>query len=181
MRAVVHAAVTELLTDPDTELSVAGVAARSGVHPTSLYRRWGTLEALVLDVAVARVSAASPMPDTGTLRADLLAYARQAAHDLTQPDGLAFLRAVISTAGSAQAAPPSEPAPQVAFLASRGEQIQAMLDRAAARGEPRLHYTDVLDVILAPLYLRALFGIGGITGTYLEGLVERLLTARTLR
>lgn len=178
VRSAVHQAVTELLTDPTTELTVGAVAARSGVHPTSVYRRWGTLEALVLDVAVARVSAASPMPDTGTLRADLLAYAHQAAHDLALPDGLAFLRAVISTVGvPANAVPPARPAPEAAFLASRGQQIQTMLDRAAGRGEPRLHYTDVLDVVLAPLYLRALFGVGGIDDHYLEGLVERLITA----
>ena len=178
VRSAVHAAVTELLADPDTELTVAAVAARAGVHATSVYRRWGTLEALVLDVAVARVSDASPMPDTGNLRADLLAYAHQAARDLAEPDGLAFLRAVISTPqATVETGPHPRPAPEAGFLAARGAQIQAMLDRAAGRGEPSLHYTDVLDVVLAPLYLRVLFGLDGINDTYLAGLVERLQPA----
>ncbi len=109
------------------ELTVAAVAARSGVHATSVYRRWGTLEALLLDVAVDRLSAASPMPDTGTLRGDLLDYACHAAHDLAQPDGLAFLRAVVSTSGAgAEAARHPGNDAAVAFLAARGGQIQAM-------------------------------------------------------
>jgi len=177
VRSAVHGAVTELLAEPDAELTVAAVAARSGVHATSVYRRWGTLEALLLDVAVDRLSEASPMPDTGTLRGDLLNYARHAAHDLAQPDGLAFLRAVINASGAAAKAaqhPGTDPA--VAFLAARGAQIQAMLDRAAGRGEPRLHYTDVLDVVLAPLYLRALFRFEGIDDGYLADLVDRLMS-----
>jgi len=142
-----------------------------------VYRRWGTLEALLLDVAVERLSAASPKPDTGTLRGDLLDYARHVAHDLAQPDGLAFLRAVINASGAAaKAAQHTGTGPAVAFLAARGAQIQAMLDRAAGRGEPRLHYTDVLDVVLAPLYLRALFRFEGIDDGYLADLVDRLMS-----
>ncbi len=177
VRSAVHGAVTELLADPDAELTVAAVAARSGVHATSVYRRWGTLEALLLDVAVERLSAASPMPDTGTLRGDLLDYARHVAHDLAQPDGLAFLRAVISTSGAgAEAAQHTGTGPAVAFLAARGAQIQAMLDQAAGRGEPQLQYSDVLDVVLAPLYLQVLFRLGGVDDAYLTHLVDRLLT-----
>lgn len=172
-----HGAVIELLAESDTELTVAAVAARSGVHPTSVYRRWGTVEALLLDVAVDRLSAASPMPDTGTLRGDLLNYARRAAHDLEQPDGLAFLRAVINASGTrASAARRSGTDPAVTFLAERGAQIEAMLDRAAGRGEPRLNYTEVLDGVLAPLYLRALFRFAGINDRYLTELVDRVLT-----
>lgn len=172
VRSAVHNAVTELLAEPDGELTVAAVAARSGVHATSVYRRWGTLEALLLDVAVDRLNTASPMPDTGTLRGDLVNYARNAAHDLAQPDGLAFLRAVINASGAGQH-PETDPA--TAFLAGRGAQIQTMLDRTTGRGEPRLRYTDVLDVVLAPLYLRALFRFEGVDDGYLTDLVDRLL------
>lgn len=191
VRAAVHQAVTELLAEEGVEaVTVAEVAARSGVHPTSLYRRWGTVEALVLDVAVSRVSAQSPIPDTGSLRNDLFSYASQAAADVGRPDGLAFLRAVItaadsanstaasanSTAASASGAATDSADPRLPFLAARGAQIQTMLDRAAERGEPPLDYTDVLDGILAPIYLRLLFGIGGVDDAYLTRLVDHLLT-----
>lgn len=185
VRAAVHQAVTELLAEEGVEaVTVAEVAARSGVHPTSLYRRWGTVEALVLDVAVSRVSAQSPIPDTGSLRNDLFSYASQAAADVGRPDGLAFLRAVITAADSANStaadsasgAAADSADPRLPFLAARGAQIQTMLDRAAERGEPPLDYTDVLDGILAPIYLRLLFGIGGVDDAYLTRLVDHLLT-----
>lgn len=179
VRAAVHQAVTDLLGEQGAEaVTIAEVAARSGVHPTSLYRRWGTIDALVLDVAVSRVSAESPIPDTGTLRTDLLAYARQAAADVARPDGLAFLRAVIATTDSTVTTDGTVTTdPRLPFLAGRGAQIQTMLDRAGERDEPPLDYTEVLDGVLAPLYLRSLFGIGGVDDAYLTHLVDHLLTA----
>jgi AcrR family transcriptional regulator len=139
-------------------VSIAGVAARSGVHPTSIYRRRGTPEALVLDVAAARLEADLPMPDTGTLRGDLLAYAAQAAEDLSRPDGLAFLHALLT------ARTDRESAALPSYLKSRAAQIQNMLDRARQRAEPELHATDVVDGVLGPIYMRTLFAIGGSTG-----------------
>lgn len=178
VRANVHRAVAELVAEGGPgRVSIAEVAARSGVHPTSIYRRWGSTEALVLDVAVARVEAESPVPDTGTLRRDLLTYATQAAADVTRPDGLSFLRAVITAADAPPALDSGDRATgQPSPLQVRGAHIQAMLERAQRRGERALNYTDVLDVVLAPIYLRTLFGIGGIDEPYLAALVDRLLT-----
>lgn len=82
-------------------MTIAKVAARSGVHPTSLYRRWGTRDALLLDVAVNRLNAERPIPHTGALHADLLAVAQQVAAGIARPDGLAFLRAVLATGRTA--------------------------------------------------------------------------------
>ena len=172
MRSAVHRAVTELLAEQGTgNVTIAEVAMRSGVHPTSVYRRWGTMEGLVLDVAVARVETESPIPNTGALRSDLLAYARRAAHDVARPDGLAFLRAVIGSADGARDIDTG-----VRFLEARGAQIQVMLDRATDRGEEALRTTDVLDGILAPIYLRVVFHVGGIDDAYLAFLVDHVLT-----
>jgi len=49
-----------------------------------------------------------------------------------------------------------------------------MLDRAATRGEPAPSSEDVLDHLLAPLYVRALFGAPA-DEVFAEGLVMRLL------
>ena len=78
--AAVHDALNELVAQGNPRpVTVAEIAERAGVNPTSIYRRWGTLEALVLDVEAARLQVNSPIPDTGTLRGDLLAYATRAA------------------------------------------------------------------------------------------------------
>jgi AcrR family transcriptional regulator len=167
--AAVHDAVNDIVAQRNPrEVTVAEIAERAGVNPTSIYRRWGTLEALVLDVEVARLEVNSPIPDTGTLRGDLLAFAANVAKDITRPGGLAFLQAVIGVR--------EETGPQrIAPLRERGAQIQAMLDRARDRGEPALDQTDVYDYILAPIYVRTLFGVGGLTKARLAAFVERAL------
>ena len=167
--AAVHDALNELVAQGNPcPVTVAEIAERAGVNPTSIYRRWGTLEALVLDVEAARLQVNSPIPDTETLRGDLLAYATRAAKDIARPGGLAFLQAVL---GVSEESEPQRSAP----LRERGAQIQAMLDRARDRGESALDQTDVLDCILAPIYLRTLFGVGGLTKSRLAVFVDRAL------
>ena len=170
--AAVHDAVNDLVVQRNPrQVTVAEVAERAGVNPTSIYRRWGTLEALVLDVEVARLQVNSPIPDTGTLRGDLLAFAANAAKDITRPGGLAFLQAVIAVREESELQ-------RSAPLRERGAQIQAMLDRARDRGETALRQTDVYDCILAPIYLRTLLGVGGLTKARLAAFVDRALRAR---
>src|SRR5262245_46618889 len=97
VRAAVHAAAQAVLREGGgAELSIADVAARAGVHPTSIYRRWGSRDALVMDLAIAQVGRDMPIPDTGSLRGDLEAYAIQAARGLSSPAGAAFLRMLVA-------------------------------------------------------------------------------------
>jgi hypothetical protein len=67
------------------------------------------------------------------------------------------------------------------FLAVRVEQIQHMLDRATARGENAPDVLQVVDIILAPMYTRPLFGTGPLTDEYVDILVDRLLTISAVR
>src|ERR1051325_7702158 len=48
------------------------IAKRAGVNKTTLYRRWGTREVLMLEAITERASVKVPIPDTGSLRGDLL-------------------------------------------------------------------------------------------------------------
>jgi AcrR family transcriptional regulator len=172
VRAAVHRAVTGLVSERGYgNFTVGEVAARAGVADTSVYRRWGTLESLLMDVAITCLTTASPIPDTGTLETDLRAYAAGVARDITGPDGLAVLRLVValSTAGDAGAQARDE------FIAERARQIQGMLDRARRRGEHPPESLDILDHILAPMYIRVLFGMDPLTPDYTDHLVDRLL------
>ncbi len=178
VRDAVHRAVTELSHEQGHErLRIADVAARAGVHPGSIYRRWGTPEALALEVAAARLDVESAVPDTGSLVRDLLTYAVRATESIRSPNGLAFLRATIAAGDSS--AETLDRAREV--LVRRGGQIEAMLDRARDRGEPSLDPTDVIDGILAPIYLRTIFGIGGIDRDYVRGRVETVVRGAVLR
>src|SRR5262245_35179849 len=67
-------------------IGIADIADRSGVHAASIYRRWGTVQALLLDMTVARISHQSPMPDTGSLEGDLLAWGLRLARSVSGPE-----------------------------------------------------------------------------------------------
>jgi tetracycline repressor-like protein len=63
----------------------------------------------------------------------------------------------------------------------RGIQLQAMLDRAAARGETPPTLVELLEVVLAPLYFHALFFNRPADPDHARTLVDRLLTLTTGR
>ncbi|WP_433523046.1 TetR/AcrR family transcriptional regulator [Nocardia pseudovaccinii] len=172
VRAAVHQAVTELVAERGYgNFTIADVATRAGVADTSIYRRWGNLEALAMEVTVDRLSTESAMPNTGSLEGDLRAYAAKAARDVSGPDGLALLRTILALLDTGAAGEQTRDR----FLAERVDQVQAMLDRATARGEQAPEVLEVVDIILAPLYTRTLFGTGPLTDDYVDTLVDRLL------
>ncbi|KUF20412.1 TetR/AcrR family transcriptional regulator [Streptomyces silvensis] len=170
--AQVHQAVTELIGERGYgNFTVGEVAARAGVADSSVYRRWGSLEALLTDVALTRLNARSPMPDTGSLDGDLRTYAAQVAREITGPDGPALLHLAFALSSSGQQGLLAGDD----LRAERTRQLQSMLDRARDRGEPAPDAYDVLDHVLAPMYIRVLFGMVPLTPDYVDGLVDRLL------
>lgn len=170
--AAVHEAVDELLIEAGPgAFTVADVARRADVNPTSIYRRWGSLEGILLDVEAARLTDVAPLPDTGTLRGDLLAYAHAVAADISRPGGLAFLQALIGAQNLSEET-------RFAALRQRAAQMQEVLDRARDRGEPARDVTAVVDCILAPIYLRFLLG-RGIDESDLELFVDRVLVSES--
>ncbi|MFF8919041.1 TetR/AcrR family transcriptional regulator [Streptomyces sp. NPDC015032] len=175
VRTAVHQAVADLIAERGYgTFAVAEVADRAGVADTSIYRRWGTLEALLMDMVVSRLTEYSPIPDTGSLAGDLRSFATKAAEDVTGPDGLALLRTVVT----ALAAGPDGESARDRFLSIRSEQLQGMLERARTRGEDAPDMLEVLDGVLAPIYIRVLFGVAPLTPDYVNGLVDRMLTRR---
>lgn len=173
VRAQVLDAASELIAEGGSErLSIGRIADRSGVHHATVYRRWGSVQGVLVDLASERLAVDSPIPDTGTLAGDLTSYARGAASSIAGPDGLGIIRGMIAV---------SDPATGVdSPLTARSDAIQTMLDRAAARGETGLAADDVIDGILAPLYLRRIFRIGVLDNELTDHLVAALLRGRAV-
>ncbi|MEU3497021.1 TetR/AcrR family transcriptional regulator [Kitasatospora cineracea] len=173
--AQVHQAVTELIGERGYgNFTVGEVAARAGVADSSIYRRWGGLEKLLTDVALTRLDARSPMPDTGSLAGDLRTYAAQVAREITGPDGPAVLHLAVALSGSGEQGVRAGQE----LRAERTRQLQSVLDRARERGEDTadgLDAFEVLDHVLAPMYVRVLFGMVPLAPEYVDGLVDRLL------
>jgi AcrR family transcriptional regulator len=169
VRDAVHDAVIELIEKhPWEEVSVPRVAEQSGVHQATIYRRWGTMAALLNDVVIERFATAGALPDTGSLREDLLGYTTQVAESLESGAIPLILRATVM-----EIRPGERRQTSPAFKA-REHQLQAMLDRAADRGEAVPTVEQVLEILAAPLYFRALFTQPMPVGE-VEHLVDRLL------
>ncbi|MFD0020238.1 TetR/AcrR family transcriptional regulator [Streptomyces sp. NPDC058382] len=169
--AEVHQAVTGLISERGYgNFTVGEVAARAGVADSSIYRRWGGLDNLLTDVALTRLNAQSPMPDTGSLAGDLRTYAAQVAREITGPDGLALVHLAVALSSSGRQGLQARDE----IRDERTRQLQSMLDRALERGEHAPDALGVLDHILAPMYIRVLFGME-LAPDYVEGLVDRML------
>jgi AcrR family transcriptional regulator len=153
VRQQVHQAVIDLLHEfAADDLSIPLIAERSGVHQATIYRRWGTIPALLQDVVAPGPARTAPLPDTGSLRDDLEQYAVGVAESLSGPLGVLILRAAVSNIQS-----PQERGPSV-VLTERRAQLEQMLNRARVRGESPPTVDELLELVVAPLYFRALFG-----------------------
>lgn len=166
----VHTAVRELVAEVGREaLTVPLVAARAGVTPSTIYRRWGDLHELLSDVAVERLRPEVPPEDHGELAADLTAWAEQFLDEMSSPPGRAYIRDALL--GS----PDGGNAGQCSAYAA--EQIDVILARAVAREEPAPDVEAVLDRVVAPIMYRILFRPDGTDADYARGLVAGLLRA----
>src|ERR687889_1012279 len=69
--AVLEAALDELAQRGWDQVSVETIAARAGVHKTTVYRRWGGKDRLVVDAVMEFAQTSIAVPDTGDVGEDL--------------------------------------------------------------------------------------------------------------
>ena len=129
--AAIEATLGELAEGGYSALSLDRVARRAGVHKTTLYRRWGTREELVLEAMLERAGEHITVPDTGSLRQDLLGLARTAAANASSPEVAAMARAVAASAPHDS----TLAAANRRFWAERLALDGAIVKRAIERGE----------------------------------------------
>ncbi|MES9510455.1 TetR/AcrR family transcriptional regulator [Streptomyces sp. NPDC000609] len=156
VRQAVLTAAMEMLTEEGiARLSIAEVAARAGVNETTVYRRWGSREKLVLDAILTGSDEGIPVPDTGAVRTDLAAFARTLAEYLATPTG----RSVAREASLSSEDPHLAVAWQT-FWQSRLDQAGAIISRAVERGElpADTDTTLALELLCSPLQTRTLLG-----------------------
>ncbi|RZL00800.1 MAG: TetR/AcrR family transcriptional regulator [Rubrivivax sp.] len=152
VQAAIHRATRELLESHGrAELTVPMIATRSGVTPSTIYRRWGNLADLLADVAVARMRPDSDPADTGTAQGDLQAWAEQFLEEMSSEVGLAMMRDVLSASSGGDMPVPCQCAE---FTAA---QIAVIVARGVARQEAVPSVDAVMDGVVAPIIYRLLF------------------------
>lgn len=149
VQQAIHEAVLALLQEqPRDSLTVPLIAARAGVTPSTLYRRWGNLPSLLADVELQRLLPDQPPADTGSLRGDLELWLEHYVDDLASTPGQAMLRDALAA---------TDPGCAVRCTEPTRERLELMLERARARGEPAPSLEALMDSLVAPLVYRTLF------------------------
>jgi len=163
--------VFELIADEGMEsFSIAAVAARAGVHETSIYRRWPSHDLLINEACRLHMEDALPIPDTGSLRGDLIAFQRNARDMLTSRQGKVILTLT-------QLQNQRSRTNRHAYWQQRLQRLRVMFDRAVARGEfPRDADPIVaLQTLIAPVYFRLLVTVEKLEDWSIPEAVDRLL------
>ena len=97
-QAVFAATLAELAARPYADISIETIAARAGVHKTTVYRRWRAKPDLVVDALSNAADARIEVPDTGSVESDLRALSRAVQATLSSPEGAATTKALCAAA-----------------------------------------------------------------------------------
>jgi AcrR family transcriptional regulator len=159
-------------------LSIEAVARRAAVGKPAIYRRWRSKQdmavALISEVALAHLD----MPDTGSLRGDVIAFLRAEYAALTDPLAKAIIPDLLGEA--------NRNADLAATLLRtvrdpRRARAAAIIRRAVERGDvaETLNPDLALDVLAGPLYWRLAVVHQAIDEEELEQLAELVMGAFT--
>ncbi|WIY02654.1 TetR/AcrR family transcriptional regulator [Amycolatopsis mongoliensis] len=143
------------------ELTVEAVAERSGVHKTTLYRRWESAEGLVAAALLMGTEQEWTAPDTGSLEGDLRGINLELVHYFTSPGERELPTASISAAFLSDRAADA----LREFYVDRHARSAAVVDRAVERGEvpPGTDAVEVVRVACGPVFYRLFVSREGVT------------------
>ncbi|KOY01605.1 TetR/AcrR family transcriptional regulator [Pseudomonas nunensis] len=155
----IHSAVRALLEEQDrASVTVPQIAARAGVTPSTIYRRWGDLSVLLADVALARMRPDSEPANTGSLRGDLRAWGEQYLDEMSSELGRNLLRDIQCS---------TTPGLCTVII---GGQLQTILDRYPDQPQPSVD--RLINLISAPTVFRVLFSAAPLEVEELHRLIE---------
>jgi AcrR family transcriptional regulator len=169
--AVLQATLQALDEHGYSGLTISEIARRSGVHASSIQRRWGSLENVLLEAVLGYSQQKLPIPNTGSLRGDMLAFARSLSRYLATPLGETVLRTM-----AVADADPALSANRSQIIKARYDATRVLVERAADRGElnPGTDSRLAVELLVAPLNLRKLMG-EPIDDKFVKQVVETLL------
>lgn len=157
-------------------LTVDGVARRSGVAKTTIYRHWPSREALLLD-ACAHMGPHFEIADTGSFSNDIRALALRVVEQLLAGPYAAILLSLMDAA---------ERNPDLAALLATAqtklvEAVRSVLTRARARGDLRRlpDPSEIAALIVGPLLYRRLFSHEPLSERFLRLLIDGVVRSAT--
>jgi AcrR family transcriptional regulator len=154
-RAILDAA-NELLAERGfVDLTIDEVAQRAGAGKTTIYRRWPSKGTLVFEAFGTDFLIRQPLPDTGSLRGDLLAALRAF---IKVVKGTTTGRTLVGLIAEVQRDPELAEIWRERFVGRVRKQHRVMVERAVERGEasPDTDPDVVLDLLFGAAYHRLL-------------------------
>lgn len=171
------AATLDLLVDVGYDrLTMDAVAVQAKASKATLYRRWDTKANLVLEALLCSAIQAADVPDTGSLRGDLIAFF--CAQMLQADDARAFGAVITAVASD----PEFAGAFRERFLSSKLEAAALIYGRAAERGELRddIDFEIVAPALPAVVMHRALLLGRPVDEKVIERVVDNLILPAVL-
>jgi AcrR family transcriptional regulator len=155
--AICDATLALLLEVGYDRMSMDAVAARAHASKATIYRRWPGKQELVLDAVKARGVVLTVAEDTGSLRGDLVATYRSAAHGSAADDAdliAGVLRAMRSTPELADCV-------RTQVVESKCDVARTIVARAVARGElPEETDPLILHEVASALWFHRVLVVG---------------------
>jgi AcrR family transcriptional regulator len=145
---VLEAVRAELTEHGYDALTVDTVAARAGVHRTTVYRRWRDVGGLISDVFAAAGDIDWHPRDTGSLHGDLAALNHEIHDSLTEEPSIASALIAVSFRSETAARALQQ------LWEDRYSQSEIVVERAVRRGEltPDIDARALLIAATAPIY-----------------------------
>ncbi|MER7722435.1 TetR/AcrR family transcriptional regulator [Streptomyces sp. NPDC096323] len=157
------------------KLSIEGIAAQAGVGKHTVYRRWPSKGALLLDSLLSLNGSDLDYPDTGDVIADLRTQIYGAVDLLARnPLGPLFQALV----GEAQRDPGVATALNERFIAPQADRTVARLRAAQDKGQlsPGFDLDLAMALLSGPLYFRLLIAQEPVTHAYVDRVLDALFT-----
>jgi AcrR family transcriptional regulator len=171
---VLHAALEVLAERGFPGFTMEAVALRAGASKTTVYRRWRSRSALLVD-AMDQAFQALETPTTGDLRGDLLTL-MVASEALLGSQPFPRLLAAVIDAAEQDA---SLAGLHFALTERRREPVRAVLAEAAARGiiSPTVDPELVIDLLVGPAFYRRFVAHRPFPPGYAMDIVDLVLAA----
>lgn len=155
------------------KLSIEAVAARAGAGKHTIYRRWSSKGALLLDSLLSLDEPGLDYPDTGDVVADLRAQIYAAVDLLAGPPFGPLFRALI---GEAQHDSQVAAALNERFIAPQADKTVARLEAARDQGQlsPGFDLDLAMALLSGPLYFQVLITQEPLTHEYVDRILDAL-------
>lgn len=154
--------------------TIEAVAKRSGVAKTTIYRHFSDPKELLV-AALDQVMVAPTIPDTGSLRADLVEYLSSVRGTFADD----ALRTVFFEVFTAAARDPELHERRESLMQARTGPTRTIYDNARARGELSVDvdYLTMLEIVQGPFVVRSMMRPEALAEVDVDALVDRMLPA----